>query len=66
MKELAEEDAKQGILSIEIGNNPVEYYEARMEMLKRQANNFNITYMTDEDEGMLYVILGEPTTNYDI
>ena len=66
MKELAEEDAKQGVLSIEIGNNSVEYYEARMEMLKRQANNFNITYMTDEDEGMLYVILGEPKTNYDI
>ena len=66
MKELSEQDKKEGFLSIEIGNNPVEYYEARMKMLQRQADNFDITYMTDEEDGMLYVILGEPEKNYDI
>ena len=37
-----------------------------MKMLQRQADNFDITYMTDEEDGMLYVILGEPEKNYDI
>ena len=66
MKELSEQDKRRRFLSIEIGNNPVEYYEARMKMLQRQADNFDITYMTDEEDGMLYVILGEPEKNYDI
>lgn len=67
MEELSKENAKKGILTVKIGKNPIEYYEARLEMIKKQVDGFTFEYLTDESDGIFHIYLADSRENrYDL
>lgn len=67
VEELRKRNSDAGIFTVQIGSNPIEYYEAKLNMLKRAVDGFKIEYLTDEEDGMFYVYLEETNENkYDI
>ena len=67
VEELRKRNSDAGIFTVQIGSNPIEYYEAKLNMLKNAVDGFKIEYLTDEEDGMFYVYLEETNENkYDI